>query len=186
MTTTYLWLYVFVCLHVCVYCTAHYMHVCLWCKCLTILHRLRSRKAAQLHIPLKNLALRHRGDFNPQNRTLAHIHTHFCKTPTRSAICTSKIAFAQMRTHTSPTHDGLTHTRTRTHAQGRGLCIIAGTLPAYMSLIRLRSRERARIKPSLIRNRVYRLHTIGGTMRLVYTTLHKFRYLLSPYTYTVQ
>lgn len=31
-----------------------------------------------------------------------------------------------------------------------------------MSLIRLRSREQARIKPRLIRNRVYGFHTIGS------------------------
>lgn len=51
--------------------TVHYMHVRLWCRFLCMLHRLRSRKVAQLHPPLKNLASKHEGDFNPQNRTLA-------------------------------------------------------------------------------------------------------------------
>ncbi len=154
----------------------HYMHVCLWCECLSILHRLRSRKAAQLHIPLKNLALEDWGDFNPPKpHPCTHTHTH-----THTHTNSLTYAHAELYSHIG------THTFAHTHAQGRGLCIIAGTLPAYMSLIRLRSRERARIKPSLIRNRVYRFHTIELTMKLVWTTFSKFRYLLSPYTYTVR
>lgn len=150
----------------CVY-TLHYKHMCLWCECLSIQHRLRSHKAAQLHIPLKNLAIKHWGDFNPRNRTLAHTnectrtYTHFYTTRTHSHT------YAQTELYSHVAHTlMLSLAHSHTHAQGRGLCIIAGTLPAYMSLIRLRSRERARIKPSLIRNRVYRFHTIGVTMRL--------------------
>lgn len=51
-----------------------------------------------------------------------------------------------------------------------------------MSLIRLRSREWVRIKPSLIRNRVHRSCTIELTMIPVWTALSKFRYLLSAHT----
>lgn len=72
---TFVAVYVCVCTCTCVY-TVYYMHVCLWCECLSIQHRLRSRKAAQLHIPLKNLAFELWGDFNPRNRTLAHTYTH--------------------------------------------------------------------------------------------------------------
>lgn len=77
----------FVSICMCV-CTAHYTHVCLWCECLTIQHRLRSRKAAQFHIPLKNLAFELWGDFNPQNRTLALTHTHNACTHSQSHTCT--------------------------------------------------------------------------------------------------
>lgn len=72
---TFVAVYMCVCACTCAY-SVHYMHVCLWCECLSIQHRLRSRKSAQLHIPLKNLASELWGDFNPRNRTLAHTHTH--------------------------------------------------------------------------------------------------------------
>lgn len=62
-------------LYVCARCTMHIPRTCaLWPACLSIQHRLRSRKAARLHIPLKNLAPEHQGDFNPhENRTLRSV-----------------------------------------------------------------------------------------------------------------
>lgn len=126
---------------------AHYEHVCSRCASPTIQRRPRSRKTAQ--------------------RRTSHPPTLTKTWQSGSGVTsTPKTAPWRRRVHTN-TH---THIQmleqsvyvqhsARTHrARGRGLCLIAGTLPAYMSLIRLRSREQARIKPRLIRNRMYRFH----------------------------
>lgn len=121
-------------------------------------------------IPPEKLGIQARGWLQPPKpHPCAHMWVGAKTFAQLEHIRTQRLAHIELYSHTGTcmlpntnarSLSSHTHTLLHTHAQGRGLCIIAGTLPAYMSLIRLRSRERVRIKPSLIRTRVYCFHTI--------------------------
>lgn len=81
--------------------TVHYMHVRLWCRFLCMLHRLRSRKVAQLHPPPEKLGIQARGWLQPPKpHPCAHMWVGAKTFAQLEHIRTRRLAHIELYSHT--------------------------------------------------------------------------------------